>query len=674
MLEPADRTVFTESLRPPPGFRLDRVVSTTYTLDLVALLTLPLSFTLLAGDGVNESGRVDPIALLEALRRYAGRLHVFCESGRIAVPRRGQLLFGYLEQSVIEAKAPKKGGAFHPKVTVVRFTLDPSDPVWNDDDRPGDDAVRYRLLCGTRNLTFDRSWDTMLALDGELATNRTLAYGRNRPLSRFIKALPGFAVRSMPEPIVAAIDQVADELLRVQFEPPEGFGVESEDLAFWPIGLDDKEVWPFDVRTDRSLDRLLVVSPFVDKTCIDWLKDEGKLCALVSRSEELDKIPQSALDGIAARYILANAAETEPAEQDSPAQQDGTAPDTRDSGEDGVPVEPSDAQLRGLHAKLFVADAGWNARIWTGSANATRAAFNENLEFLVELRGKKSQFGIDALLGSTESEDSRDRQIRFRDLLVPYHPPDEARPEDATQKKLEEMLEESRRAVVDSKLIARVAEAGPQSARVYDVRIEATVAEGGRLPNDVECSMRPISLSLDHATRVTALSGEVAKFDSLAFESLTGFYAVNLMARAGGRRLGSDFALSVPLIGGPPDRQNRLLLAMLSNRERLFRYLLMLLDGPDAALRKLQGNGSGGMWSDSASFGPFGLPLLEPLLRALAEDPARLAPVERLVRDLESTDDGKKLLPEEFVTLWASIRSLIPPPQDQPAEEAHASS
>jgi len=46
MLDPADRTVLTEALRAPAGFRLDQVIATTYTLDLVALLTLPLPFTL----------------------------------------------------------------------------------------------------------------------------------------------------------------------------------------------------------------------------------------------------------------------------------------------------------------------------------------------------------------------------------------------------------------------------------------------------------------------------------------------------------------------------------------------------------------------------------------------------------------------------------------------------
>lgn len=56
MLDPADRTVLTEALRAPVGFRLDHVIATTYTLDLVALLTLPLSFTLSSGDGIANQG------------------------------------------------------------------------------------------------------------------------------------------------------------------------------------------------------------------------------------------------------------------------------------------------------------------------------------------------------------------------------------------------------------------------------------------------------------------------------------------------------------------------------------------------------------------------------------------------------------------------------------------
>ena len=335
-------------------------------------------------------------------------------------------------------------------------------------------------------------------------------------------------------------------------------------------------------------------------------------------------------------------------------------------------VEPSEVQLRGLHAKLFLADSGWNVRLWTGSANATKAAFTQNVEFLVELRGKKSQFGIDTLLGSTEPESGTDRRVRFRNLLTPYLPLEEPKPDDSIKRKLKQLLEEARQGFRDAKLIARVTEAARGLERVYEVAIEAGET-GQNLAKEVECSIRPISLAPDRATPVTSLSGQVAKFDLLAFESLTGFCAVTVTASIGNQNLPCDFVLTVPLIGAPSDRENRLLLAMLSNRERLLRYLLMLLEGPEAMMKKLQGNGSGGEWGESASFGPFGLPLLEPLLRALAEDPARLAPVEQLVRDLEETEEGRKLLPVEFVSLWASIRPLMSEHHDQPAGESNAS-
>jgi hypothetical protein len=68
-------------------------------------------------------------------------------------------------------------------------------------------------------------------------------------------------------------------------------------------------------------------------------------------------------------------------------------------------------------------------------------------------------------------------------------------------------------------------------------------------------------------------------------------------------------------------------------------------------------DGVAGKWGDWDSAGSFGIPLLEPLLRTLAEDPAHLDHIERLVSDLERTEEGKRLLPEELVTVWTAIRS-----------------
>lgn len=648
MLEPADRTVLTEALRAPAGFRVDQVISTTYTLDLIALLTLPMSFTLSAGDGIGESGRIDPIALLEALRRHAGRITVFCQAGCIAAPRRGQLLFGYLEESVIEVKARRNGGVFHPKVTVIRYTPDRGAAALESDERPDPGAVRYRLLCGTRNLTFDRSWDTMLALDGELIRDRPQVIRSNRPLSAFVQALPGLACRPLEDARAKIIEQIAEELLRVQFQVPAGFSNYADDLVFWPIGLDGKDVWPFDGRTDR----LLLISPFVDKTCLDWMKEQADVCGLVSRPEELDCLPANGLDDIKACYVLSDAAESELREDEATQQQAESKGREKTDGE--IAVEASAPALRGLHAKLYVADCGWHARIWTGSANATQAAFSANVEFLVELRGKRADIGIDALLKQEAQKGPQDKRVRLRDMLVPYRPPETPQKPDDIEKRLERIIDQVRRQLVDARMIARC-QADDGQERTFQVRVESSESSGS-LPAGVECAIRPVSFAPDTAARFAGVRAQIAVFKSMAFESLTSFFAITVTASEKSRKLTQEFVLKLPLVGAPADRDARLLLAMLSNRERLLRYLLMLLNDEGLDLQG-EGNGGGRGWGDWGSLGAFGLPLLEPILRTLGTDPSRLDHIERLVRDLEKTEEGRQLLPDEFVMLWTAIRS-----------------
>ena len=46
MLDPQDRVLFTEALRPPKGYELSWAIGTTYTLDLVAAVAAPLAFAL----------------------------------------------------------------------------------------------------------------------------------------------------------------------------------------------------------------------------------------------------------------------------------------------------------------------------------------------------------------------------------------------------------------------------------------------------------------------------------------------------------------------------------------------------------------------------------------------------------------------------------------------------
>jgi hypothetical protein len=45
---------------------------------------------------------------------------------------------------------------------------------------------------------------------------------------------------------------------------------------------------------------------------------------------------------------------------------------------------------------LFAFDVAGVGHVWTGSANATDAAFYQNVEFLVEMRGQSKHMGVEA--------------------------------------------------------------------------------------------------------------------------------------------------------------------------------------------------------------------------------------------------------------------------------------
>ena len=81
MLAPDDRRTLLEALRPPLGYRLDRAIGTTFSLDLRALLLAPLAFTLFGWQ--DEAGRPG------ADRREAGRRGAGARRGAsVGTPRR----------------------------------------------------------------------------------------------------------------------------------------------------------------------------------------------------------------------------------------------------------------------------------------------------------------------------------------------------------------------------------------------------------------------------------------------------------------------------------------------------------------------------------------------------------------------------------------------------------
>lgn len=616
MLEPQSRTLLAEALRPPPGYSLDCAVGTTYTLDLLALVAVPLAFTFFDWQD-DESPAANPLGLLEAVRRNADRIAIFCQEDRIAVPRQYRSLLAYIESSVIPVRPPEQG-SFHPKVWAVRFVS-------------RDQPVRYRLLVLSRNLTFDRSWDTVLALEGEL-TDRKNAFSANHPLGDFFSSLTGMAAVPLADRVAGQVNLVQGELRRVRFELPEGF----EDLVFWPLGIRGYRSWPFE---GRRIDRMLVISRFLAEGCLRRLALPGRENILISDVDSLGALGCDALAGYSHKLVFQGGVEPEP-------QEEADLPEPEAGSEEGVAKEPP---LAGLHAKVYVADAGRKAHVWTGSANATTSAFSRNVEFMVELSGRKGRCGVDAVLGGGEGSG-------LAALLRDYEP-EEPRPEDPLTADLEWSLETARRGIARAGFVASVSAAsGPEK---YFLSLRLTAGGAPRLPEGVRAFCRPITLRESRELGAGGGAGQEgvsARFGPVPLDWLTSFFAFELTASKEGRELSTGFVLNLPLEGEPEDRRERLLLSILRDPDQVRRYLILLLaeaaSTPGEVLDVLrtltESGGDGGA-------APLSLPLFEVMVKALHRNPESLDRVARLVDDLRKTTGGRELLPEGLGSVWEPI-------------------
>lgn len=566
MLDPHDRTLLSEALRPPPDHEVSWVVGTTFTLDLVALLTTPLTFALFDQLTDDEDGQVSALPLLEALRRYADRMTIFCETGRIKVPRPDQQLFAFLEGCVIQARAPL-GGLFHPKVWLIRYE---------------GEGVIYRLVCLSRNLTMDRSWDVALVLEGVLRERKN-AFGHNRPLSEFIAALPGMAVHPLPTQTASELERIRDEVLRVDWEVPEPF----EAVRFWPAGHRAGRPWPF----KGQIDRMLVMSPFLGHRALSRLTQDGGRHVLVSRTEELDRMPRAAFAGFERIRAFNDAADL----------------DALSAGE----VETDEHILQGLHAKLYVAEGGDDSSVWVGSANATMPAFRDNVEFLVELIGPRPRTGIRALL----REEQEPTVPTFASLLLEYEPSDPVEEERDETGAL--ALIEAVRATLSAASFGAVVESTEDSFRVG-----LTADRALDIPANTTVTCWPIRLHEGSgAVGITEGPGEIARW-VVDEDSLTSFFAFHVTAKVGETIKEDRFAINAPLEGAPADRHQRILRSILRDRNRLLRFLLFLLvDGDPEAILGLTTQQIGPDADRTDGAVGMELPLFESMVRALSRDP-----------------------------------------------------
>ena len=283
-------------LMPPDGYRLDRAVGTTYSLDLEALTAVAICLGL--SEETDSKLMQNPIGMLNALQKVSDKIVLFCEAGQIKVPTKPTALSILLEKMVVEVALPKdrqlgRYPSFHPKTWVLAY-------VNADGDK------KYRFVVMSRNLTFDRSWDISFAMD---SSKNVRQKKKTQPICDFLDYLVmnvhntsnnAGKKRNLIRGLCADIKDVSFSL------DSKIFG---EDFEVLPLGI-GKNAYRMqeDIlfckergNANSTFNELVVMSPFLSESVIaDFNLTDRALSdckrTLVTRRSELGKLKASDVD------------------------------------------------------------------------------------------------------------------------------------------------------------------------------------------------------------------------------------------------------------------------------------------------------------------------------------------------------------------------------------------
>lgn len=343
---------FTELLSPPEGWRTDYAILSTYSADLIVIVTALLALTGCDLDNRRTGSRVELVKAIESLR---GRVCVLAQVGRLAIPKPPRPILKLLDKFIKTVNADESFSSWHPKVVLVRYhnTQDAIDRQW-------------RVWLGSRNLTRALNWEAGLVLasrsdgkgqriDGLAAVGEALALRAN---------LVGF-----PAKIVGV------ELAKLTWECPPGSEVRR--VSF--LGPRLAKGFP---KPSADTERMFVVSPFLDSKTVRVASDWGGAKThrtLVSTAMELQRLlceDDRVFKGFDELRI--QPLPDLPAECSITCDEENNATVEVADGEEVVPP--------GLHAKLFFASKGARRQLWLGSANATERGWQgRNFEVIAEL-------------------------------------------------------------------------------------------------------------------------------------------------------------------------------------------------------------------------------------------------------------------------------------------------
>lgn len=602
MLDPREEYIdYADLLMPPPGYTLARAIGTTYSLDLRALLAIPVAMFYskpMRVTGEDVTGNLDVFDSVSAASKL---ITIFCQKGKIKVPRKYNKLLCFTENCVREITPDNAFVSFHPKLWCM----------WFRKEKSSEKIIRFSVL--SRNLTFDRSWDLSFSFEGSVTKEVVL---KNRPIIDFLAYLEKKSGIKI-EPLFKR------DLERTAFKSE----LNLKDWTFHPIGFDD---YRNPLERNLSFDTLLMMSPFADdETVIQTASNINGKKWLFSRSTELEKLKSESFKAITKSFCI---------------------PDIIVNGErnelmDEIETETGTESLD-LHAKLYIGSRGSTFTWLLGSANLTRPAFRGNIECLLEIKSDDYSFRSASIyneLVSTETEK------KLFEEFIPVLKELDSADLDISQK-----LREIEFSLICCSLTGEVIGDETGNYYSYSLMLDASrlkITEGFKI------YIQLINSSLSDGLGILIKAGEINRPDfnqKFKVSQLSRYFVVNITYKG---ELERSFIIKADIINIPFDeRENRVIAEIIDSQDKFLAYLRLLLSEKGIVDEAIELKNEAGRLKHDIVGMPiwerYRFPLFEELLKAASRQPEKLRRIDETIGRLSALKETESFITTELLQLW----------------------
>jgi hypothetical protein len=360
---------FTELLKPPDEWCIDHAILTTYSADLVVIVTSLLALSGCDLESRRTGSRVELVKAIEALR---GRVRILVQEGRVVVPAAPVPILKLLDKFLSTVVTDERESSFHPKAAFLRFR--------KIDDQ---NDFQWRIWLGSRNLTRALNWEAGLVLVSR-------SDGKGQHIEGLASVGEALGVHAKLPRLSAR--NIKAELSRLKWECPPGCEVRRLSL----LGSGPEQGFPV---PPADIERVFVVSPFLDAKTVRLAAAWGgpkTQRTLVSTDMEFQRLLRDN-DQVFAGFtnLCRQPLPDLPSEYAVNIEEDSAAIEV---------AEGEEAPPRGLHAKLLFAAKGKRRQLWLGSANATERGWRgRNVEIVAELAiNQEAAEGIESFVDTCE--------------------------------------------------------------------------------------------------------------------------------------------------------------------------------------------------------------------------------------------------------------------------------